>query len=85
MNILEQFWNGEICPAEQFIPNDSEYFAVIRKFGEEKQKLLTVCSPEQQAEMERLQMIATEAVAIAERDAFTMGFRLAVQMMVESL
>ncbi len=47
--------------------------------------LLPSLSPELQKGIEKLLDVQMEAAAIAERDAFVMGFRMAMQFMVDSL
>ncbi len=85
MSILEEFWYGNIHPCEQYIQKDSAYFGVLRKADGVKHQLLTVLSPEHQAIVDKLMDAQTEAATIAERDAFLMGFRTAVQMLMDSL
>lgn len=85
MNILEELWYGNIYPNEQSIKKDSEYAEALRKVAGEKETLLPNLSPELQKGIEKLLDVQMEAAVIAERDAFVMGFRLAVQILVDGL
>lgn len=60
------------------IKKDSEYVQVLRKVAEEKESLLPSLPPELQKGIENLLDVQMEAAVISERDAFVMGFRLAV-------
>ncbi len=81
MHILEELWNGNISPTEG--RQSSEYQIVITKFDEEKQSLLSD-APE---EVQELLLFERQIYpnAIAERDAFVCGFRLAVQLFADGL
>ncbi len=84
MNILEELWYGNICPSEQPIRKSSEYARILRKVETERDKLNS--QPAQiQREIDRLLDTQMEAAAVGERDAFIMGFRLAAQIMADSL
>ncbi len=85
MNILEELWYGNVCPSEQPIQKGSEYARAIHRVVEEKERLLPTLSPELQRAVEELTEVQTEAAVIAERDAFVMGFRLAVHIMLDGL
>ena len=85
MNILEKLWYGNIYPNEHSVRKDSEYAQALRKVVEEKECLLTNLAPELRQNIEKLVDVQMEAAAIAERDAFVMGFRLATQIIVDSL
>lgn len=85
MNILHELWYGNIYPSERSIKKDSEYAQALHKVADEKDSLLPSLSTELQKGIEKLLDVQMEAVVIAERDAFVMGFRLAVQILVDSL
>lgn len=85
MNILHELWYGNIYPSECPIMKDSEYAQALHKVADEKDSLLPSLSSELQKGIEKLLDVQMEAAVIAERDAFVMGFRLAVQILVDSL
>ncbi len=85
MNILEELWYGNIYPNERSVRKDSEYAQALRKVVKEKERLLPNLAPELRKAIEKLMDVQMEAVAIAERDSFVMGFRLATQILVDSL
>ena len=85
MNILHELWYGNIYPSERPIMKDNEYAQALHKVADEKDSLLPSLSSELQKGIEKLLDVQMEAAVIAERDAFVMGFRLAVQILVDSL
>ncbi len=85
MNILEELWYGNICPSEKPIRKNSEYANTLHKVVEVKERLQPKVPPELQPDLEELMDVQMEAAVVAERDAFQLGFRLAVQIMVDSL
>lgn len=85
MSILHELWYGNIYPSERPIKKDSEYAQALHKVADEKDRLLPSLSSELQKGIEKLLDVQMEAAVIAERDAFVMGFRLAVQIMVDGL
>ncbi len=85
MNILGELWYGNIYPNERSIRKDGEYAQALRKVVEEKECLLPNLAPELRKAIEKLMDVQMEAAAIAERDAFVMGFRLATQIIVDGL
>ena len=85
VNILYELWYGNIYPSERPIKKDSEYAEALRKVAEEKESLLPSLAPELQTGIEKLLDAQMEAAVIAERDTFVMGFRLAVQILVDGL
>ncbi|MGN0998617.1 MAG: DUF6809 family protein [Faecousia sp.] len=85
MSILEELWYGNVYPSEQTIGKDSEYTQALHKVVDEKEHLITSLTPEIQKAIEKLMDAQMDVAVIAERDAFVMGFRLAVQIMVDGL
>ena len=85
VNILHELWYGNIYPSERPIKKDSEYAQALHKVADEKDSLLPSLSSELQKGIEKLLDVQMEAAVIAERDAFVMGFRLAVQILVDGL
>ncbi len=85
MHILEELWYGNIYPNERSICKDGEYAQALRKVEGKKECLLPNLAPELRKAIEKLMDVQMEAAAIAERDAFVMGFRLATQILVDSL
>ncbi len=85
MDILEQLWYGNLAPNEQFIQSGGEHHIARIEFEEEKEKLLAGLSPEIQGIFGKLFDRQIKPNAIAERDAFLYGFRLAVQLFTDGL
>ncbi len=82
MNILKELWYGNIQTNELSNKKGSEYSKALHDLVEKEELLLPTLSPELQTAIEQLLDIQMEAAAIAERDAFITGFRLATQLLV---
>ncbi len=81
MNILEELWYGNIDLGAQSLDKNSDYARALHKSANEWEKM----SPQIQKIIGKLVDAQMEAAGIAERDAFVLGFRLAVQLMAASL
>ncbi len=82
MDILEALWGGEIQPQEDFIKNDPDYAAALHAAARGKDRLLANLSPQEREAIDSLTALQLEVSRIAELDAFRMGFRLAVRLML---
>ncbi len=85
MNILEELWYGKISPYEQSYCNSSEYTNQMNILTAQKEHLQTLLPLELQQKMDELTDLQQQLSFIAEREAFAAGFRLAVQLMMDSL
>ena len=85
LSILEELWYGNIYPSERPVKKGSEYAQALHKAADEKDSLLPSLSSELQKGIEKLLDVQMDVAVIAERDAFVMGFRLAVQILVDGL
>ncbi len=85
MNILEELWNGELCPAarEQF--RTEAYRELVRLYHRNEEKLLPTLNDAQKEDLQKMGDLAEEMRGIAECNAFITGFRLAVRLMAASL
>ncbi len=83
MSILEALWESDVCTNEQ--AGEREFRLAMQKYEREKEKLLAGLSPEVQDIFHKLFNRQIEPSAIAERNAFVCGFRVAMKMIAESL
>lgn len=85
MLILNDLWQGELCPSDSFIKDEAEYRKARNVFAELEKRVLNSVPKESSEEIEAL-IEAHEVIAdIAERDAFTEGVRFGVCFMLDAL
>lgn len=82
LRIVIAMLTDSLHSGEQSVRKDSEYAQALHKVVEAKGSVLPSLSPEIQYTIEKLMDVQMDAAVLAERDAFAMGFRLAVQIMV---
>ena len=83
MSILEEFWYGNLDPAEYDASPSEEYKERIRLISWNEEKLLATMTDEQKDLFSRYQDCVREHQAIAECLLFQNSFRLGSQIMLE--
>ena len=81
MNILEEFWYGNIEPAE-YEPADRECSKALQLIVRNEEKLLATMTDEQKDLFDRYTEAIHEHQALAERMLFQSSFRLGARMML---
>ena len=82
MNILEEFWYGNLDPAEYDTCPDEEYKELVRLISRNEEKLLATMTDAQKDLFSRYQNCIREYQAMAERMLFQNSFRLGARMML---
>lgn len=85
MNILEEFWYGNIEPSEYDASSDPEYKEVLRLISRNEDKLLATMTEEQKDLFSRYTDCVREYQTMAECLLFKNSFRLSAMMMLEVL
>ncbi len=85
MHTLEELWYGNICPSDQPVQKESEYAQALHLVVAARESLPASLPSELQSKIDTLLDAQMSAAVIAERDAFVMGFRLAVQLLLDCL
>ncbi len=85
MSILEDLWNGEICPIASGDYGTAEYHELGGLLERNQKKLLPTLDPEQQEALQKIEDIWEDMERISQCSAFITGFRLAVQIMTASI
>ena len=85
MNILEEFWYGNIEPAEYDTSSSKEYKELVRLISRNEEKLLATMTDEQKELFSRYTDCVREHQAMAECLLFQNSFRLGGKMMLEVL
>ncbi len=85
MNILEELWNGTICPIATQDYRSTDYREFVQLFERNEERLLPTLNGCQTDTLQKMQALMEEMRNIAECGAFLSGFRLGVQLMVASV
>ena len=85
MNILEEFWYGNLDPAEYDASPSEEYKELIRLISRNEEKLLDTMTDAQKDLFSRYQDCIREFQAMAESLLFQSSFRLGARIMLEAM
>ena len=85
MNILEEFWYGNIEPAEYDASPSEEYRELIRLLSRNEEKLLATMTDAQKDLFSRYQDCVRDYQTMAECLLFQRSFRLGARLMLEVL
>lgn len=83
MNVLEEFWYGNLDPAEYDASPSEEYKELIRLINRNEEKLLATLTDAQKDLFSRYQDCVREFQAMAECLLFQNSFCLGARMMLE--
>lgn len=83
MNILEEFWYGNIEPAEYDISSGKEYKELLQLISRNEDKLLATMTEEQKELFTKYADCVREYQVMAECLLFQNSFRLGGRMMLE--
>ena len=83
MNALEEFWYGNLDPAEYDTSSSEEYKELVRLISRNEEKLLATMTEEQKDLFSRYTDCVREHQAMAECLLFQNSFRLGSRMMLE--
>ena len=82
MNILEEFWYGNIEPAEYDVSPSKEYKEILQLISRNEDKLLATMTDTQKELFSRYADCVREYQAMAECMLFQNSFRLGAKMML---
>ena len=82
MDILKELWLGQIAPAGRPLLPNSAYYKLQRKASEMESQLSSTLNPEQKSLLESCFDAEMQMQDIAEIEAFSLGFRLGVQLLL---
>ncbi len=83
MNVLEEFWYGNLDPAEYDASPSEEYKELLQLISRNKEKLLASMIDAQKDLFSRYQNCVREFQTMAECLLFQNSFRLEARMMLE--
>ena len=83
MNILEEFWYGNLDPAENDASPSEEYRELIRLLSRNEEKLLATMTDAQKELFTKYADCVREHQVMAENMLFQNSFRLGARIMLE--
>lgn len=83
MNVLEEFWYGNLDPAEYDASSSEEYKEMLQLISRNEEKLLATMTDAQKDLFSHYQDCVREFQAMAECLLFQNSFRLGARMMLE--
>ena len=84
MKTLDELWYGNISPFEQCTRGDKRLKELLKLVARNREDLDGTLTDKQKETLEKFEECMNEMYSITERDAFSYGFRLGVQLMAES-
>lgn len=81
--VLEDMWYGNIDPHEATLTDNRHYKHLLALMGKNRDNLTDTFTDQQRELLEKYDDVINEMHSIAEVEAFTHGFSLAVRMMCE--
>ena len=84
MDIIKELWHGNVAPFEQCTRGDKQLKELLKLVARNKEELDAMLTDKQKETLEKFEENMNERHGIAERDAFSYGFRLGVQLMAEA-
>ena len=84
MDIINELWCGNVSSFEQCTRGDKQLKEVLKLVARNREELDGSLTEKQKATLEKFEDCMNEMHSITERDAFSYGFRLGVQLMAEA-
>ena len=84
MDIIKELWYGNVAPFEQCTRGDKRLKELLKLVARNKEELDASLTEKQKETLEKFEETMNELHGITERDAFSYGFRLGVQLMAEA-
>jgi hypothetical protein len=84
MKTLDELWYGNISPFEQCTRGDKRLKELLPLMARNRDELGASLTDKQKETLEKFEDCMNEMHSITERDAFSYGFRLGVQLMAEA-
>ena len=85
MNVLKEFWYGNINPQEQSKDNNLAIKELLNLMGRNRDQLQATMTPEQQVILEKYDDCVNEMYGLIETEVFSCGFRLGGRLMLATL
>ncbi len=83
MNILDEFYNGNISPVEKFIKKESEYYKLNCELIDKIENFTTKLGSKDKVLFEEIENKAIMLCAICEEERYIEGFCTGAKLMLE--
>ena len=80
MSIIEELYNGDLCPVENMIPQNPDYRQICRRIGDERVYFEKVLSDADRGRFKKWNELVFEYEKMVEFTNFSNGFTLGMQM-----
>ena len=84
MKTIDELWYGNVAPFEQCTRGDQRLKELLSLVARNREELDGTMTDKQKEILEKFEENMNEMHGVCERDAFSYGFRLGVQLMAES-
>ena len=84
MDIINELWYGNVSPFKQCTRGDKRPKELLKLVARTREELDGTLTDKQKETLEKFEDCMNEMHSITERDAFSYGFRLGVQLMAEA-
>ena len=84
MKTIDELWYGNVAPFEQCTRGDTRLKELLSLVARNREELDGTLTEKQKEILEKFEENMNEMHGVCERDAFSYGFRLGVQLMAES-
>ena len=84
MDVINELWYGNISPFEQCTRGDKLLKELLKLAARNREELNGTLTEKQKETLKKFEDCMNETHSITERDAFSYGFRLGVQLMAEA-
>ncbi len=83
MTLLEDMWYGNVNPHEAILTENRRYKHLLSLMGRNRDELSETLTDKQLETLEKYDEAMNEMHSLAEVEAFSYGFRIGVQLMIE--
>ncbi len=80
MSIIEDLYNGELCPVEHMIPSDPDYRDISRQIGDDRKYFEEILSGEDRERFKKWNNSIYEYEKMVELISFKNGFKLGMML-----
>ena len=84
MKTIDELWYGNVSPFEQCTRDDKRLKELLKLVARNREELDGTLTDKQKEILEKFEECMNEMHGVAERDVFSHGFRLGVQLMAEA-
>ena len=80
MSVIEEFYNGDLCPVEHMIPKNENYRSLCRKIGDEREYFEGILSDADRERFKKWNELVYEYEKMVEFTNFSNGLRIGLML-----